>query len=197
MQPSSLTARSTGRRLGLGAKLGAGFAALTLLSVLLGLFAINRMSAVDAASSEIGTNYLPSTLDAARLALALDDAQRLQLHYVFAGPADANEDLAKLQAGINRVNAARQEYDPLIDAGEERQRYSSVFDPIWKAFQADVLDPTQLRDAKHDASALAVYTGKLQTDFSSLMEFMKWDLGYDQKNGLAAAAKSRALFVST
>ena len=199
MRPPSVAAGSKGRRLGLGAKLGAGFAALTLFSVLLGAFAINRMSAVDAASADVSSNFLPSSVQSAQLALSIEDVRRLQLRYmlVLPGAPDAKEGIAKLQASIDQANAEREKYEPFVDAGEERQRYTTVFGPFWKDYQADVAKSMRLKDAKQDAAAVEVATGKSQSDFDGLLNFMTWDLSYNRNGGLAAAAEARALYVST
>ncbi len=188
-----------GRRLGLGAKLGAGFAMLTLLSAMLGGFALNRMGAVDGVTWNISDNYLTGGSAAASLALAVDDARRFESRYLLAatGSADDQVTLRKLQGALAIVDGARQKYDPMIDAGQERRQYASTFDPSWKAYDADVLEVVRLKAAGQEPAALALHLGKSQTDFSVLLDFMKSDLDYNQKGGRAAAAGGRALYVGT
>ena len=185
--------------LGLGAKLGAGFAMLTLFSAMLGSFALNRMGAVDTATRSITDDYLPSGDLAANLAIAVDDARRFESRYLLTatGSADDRVTLRKLQDALAIVEGARQKYDPMIDAGEERQRYAGTFDPTWKAYDADVREVVRLKAAKQDPAALALYLGKSQTDFFILLDFMKLELDYNRKGGQAAAAGGRALYVGT
>ncbi len=199
MQKLGNSAASTVSRLGLAFKLGAGFTVLTLFSVLLGGFAVNRMSAVDAASSEVSDNYLPSGVHLAHLALAIDDIRRLQARSLLAsaGSTYAKDSSAALQDGIKEVKAAREAYEPLIDAGEERERYTGGFDPAWKVFEADMAETTRLKNAGEDAAAVSTYSEKAQTDFLSIMGFMKWDMSYNEKGGVAASARARLLYLST
>ncbi|WP_428375410.1 methyl-accepting chemotaxis protein [Lichenicoccus sp.] len=199
MQSSSLVSETTGLRFGLGAKLGAGFAALTLFSLLLGGLAMNRMSAVDAKSADVSSNYLPSEEQSAQLGLAVGNARRLQLRYLLAQPgtADAKEAMTRLQASVDQANRARQKYDRLIDAGAERQRFTAVFDPSWKDFQSALAESERLKDTKQDAAALDVVTGKSEREFYKLSDFSDWDLEYSLNAGLTAANEARALYVST
>ncbi len=167
--------------------------------MLLGGLAINRMSAIDHANVSVASNYLPSTLLSARLALAADTTRQLQARSMIGDVAapDFNENTAKLQDSILTVDRLRANYDPLIDAGEERTKYISTFDPAWKAFKAEIADTTRLRKARQNAAANELYTGRSQTDFFTLSDMMLWDLNYNQKAGLDAVAHSRAIYEDT
>ena len=184
---------------GLALKLGSGFAALTLFSACLGAFAVNRMGAVDAANAILAADYLPSELAVGRLAVAVDDVRRVQALSLLASrdAASSGEALMALNAAIDAVHVARANYDPLIDAGEERRQYTDIFDAGWEVFQSDILQTERLKAAGQSGAATALYLGKAQADFVRLMDFMAWDLDYNQKGGIAASATARSLYIGT
>jgi methyl-accepting chemotaxis protein len=192
-------ARSNTSPRGLGLKLGSGFAALTLFAACLGGFAVNRMGAVDAANAVLSTDYLPSELAVGRLAVAVDGARRVQALSLLAssGAALGGGTPAALNAAVGAVKAARAQYDPLIDAGEERRQYTEIFDPAWQVFESDLLQTARLAQSGRNAAATALFLGKAQQDFDRLMDFMAWDLDFNEKGGIAATERAGSLYVST
>ncbi|WP_419730727.1 hypothetical protein [Lichenicola sp.] len=75
---------NVGRSLSIGIKLGAGFAALTRVTALLGVFALSRMGAMNDTAGIIRANPLASAAQSGLLAVALMDARRAELRMVFA-----------------------------------------------------------------------------------------------------------------
>ena len=61
-----------------------GFAIITLLLVLTGLFSLNRMSVINDASTEISQSWLPSVRTIAQINLSLTELRQVQLGHVLA-----------------------------------------------------------------------------------------------------------------
>ena len=185
---------------GLGLKLSVAFSLLTLLLLGLGALALNGMSAMNSATVEVRDNYLPSTMNIGRLSVAIEEVRRWQSRYVITTASDTAERgqlTEKLDGILAAVSEARQKYESLIDAGEERTHYATTFDRVWPALREEVSQTATLKDGRQDAAALALYNGKSRLDFQALMECMDWDMAYDNTAADAASAASRHTYQTT
>ena len=136
MQPSSLAARSTDRRLGLGAKLAAGFATMAIIIAMIGVLSIDRLAMLEHAMSDIRDNYLPSANASAALEMQVLNLRRLELRYLITTPAEeAKRSSLRAEVASDEAAVARSriDYEPVIDAGEERNRFTSEFDDVLPA----------------------------------------------------------------
>ena len=115
------------RSLTLGLKLGSGFALLTLLTLCLGLFSLNRLSVLNRLGMTMSDNYINSANRSATLAIAIQDARRLEARLLLAETAsDRAAYGADLAASFATVEKARNFYDPLIDPGKERSAHNTA-----------------------------------------------------------------------
>jgi methyl-accepting chemotaxis protein len=184
----------------LGRKLGIGFAGLTMLTVALGGLAINRMSAMNAATIVVRDNYLVSTLATAKLLVAIENVRLAESRYAMSTSNETVEramGMKTLEAAVAEANAARQAYDADIDPGKEREGYTTTFDRVWPVFEADVRQTVKLTDDHQLVEATTQFRGKSEADYHALMNFMRWDLNYNQVQGFAAGAVSQNVYVST
>ncbi|TLU71666.1 methyl-accepting chemotaxis protein [Lichenicoccus roseus] len=122
---------------GLGAKLTAGFLTLTVLSLALGLFELDRMSSINAGNVALQDNLVPSMKWPARLVIGLEDSRRYELRSARdpAGSAERTADAAGAREAMAAVEASRHSMEPFIDAGEERAAYAE-FDRAWPIYRA-------------------------------------------------------------
>ncbi len=192
---------SSVRSAGLGVKLSAGFALLMFLSGGVSVLAIDRMSAMDDAAAAMRDNYLPSTLWAGKLAVAVANVRRSQARFLLSNAADPASNqviIEKMRIAVAAVDEARRMCDPTIDVGEERNRYNAIFDPTWADFRARALKMVEQTSPSKKATLMASYsTDKAFDDFESLSKFVAWDMNYNQTAGKAAGATSRQVYHST
>ena len=193
-------ATGEGRALSLGAKLGAGFAFLTILFACLGGFALQRMGTMNATTAEMRDDYLPSTAAAGNLVMDLQDVRHIESHFMLTTSDDASERLElrqKIGQAIATVEEARRAYEPLIHAGEERNGYTAIFDRTWPAYRADALQTIAFKQDDQEMGALDSYNHKARADFDTLANFMRWDMTFNRKTGSAAADASRDAYRTT
>ncbi len=190
----------SGLKMGLGSKLSAGFAFLTVLSMGIAALTLERMHTIDRTTAEVRDNYLPSTMGVANLYISIDSVRRWESRDVISLPSDLEErrlTVEKLRAALVAVDAARSAMDSNIDPGEERQQYSAVFDQTWPAYKQDVQQVIAAKDANQEKVARGLYYGKSNTDFQALADFANRDLSYNEQQGVAAGQRSRDVYQST
>ena len=183
------------RSLSLGVKLGAGFAVLTALSVMLGLFSLQRLGVTNSAVAVIRDNYLPSTQAVAGLELALQEVRSDESKLAMtAGDQDRAEIAASLQSAMATLAQRRTDYEHMMDSGEERQHYN-VFDTVWPQYQQDIAQLQKLKDPVRDAATHDVTTASA-AHFNALRDVVQWDMNYNQTQGKAYAETSRTTYES-
>ncbi len=188
------------RTMGLGTKLGAGFAFLTVLSTAIAGMTLDRMQAMDRATAVVRDDYLPSIASAGSLGLAVDSVRRWQGNYLLISPSDpAARRVASdgLPAAIAALDAARANYEARINPGEEREHFATIFDRAWPEYRRDVQQMVADKDASQERAARESYYGKSLSDFQSLDRFVRWDLAYNQTHGEAAGRRSRDVYEAT
>ena len=165
------------RSLTLGLKLGGGFGVLTLLALCLGLFSLNRLSVLNDLGVAMGDNYIVSISRSAALAIAVQDTRRLEARLLLAvTPSDHATFAADLGSSLKAVEKARTDYEPLIDAGKERDYFTSVIDPAWARFKADD-EAMQTKVASNDiVGARDRYMQKGFSDYTTLLDGLRWDI---------------------
>ena len=190
--------RGQGMRLGL--KLGIGFGCLTMLSTALSGMTLDRMRTMDQATGVVRDNYLPGTGTAAELGMAVGSVRRWEAYYMLTTVADVMERrqaIDQLGRAVAAVTAARQACEAQLDAGEEWDRFATVFDRAWPDYQRDMQQLRVLKDAGQEAAARALFQTKSRNDFQTLTQFTSWDLAYNEKRGMAAGDASRATYQTT
>ena len=108
----------------LGTKLGAAFFILVLVTAGLGAFAVRQMAAINEHMEAIAANNLPGVELVGKLRLTANLIRRAEADHVLS--VDGKE-MAAIEARIDELKARltkfQAAYEPLIDAGDERQAY--------------------------------------------------------------------------
>ncbi len=196
----AMAAATRHRTTSLGTKLGAGFAFLTVLSTGIGMFTLDRMQAMERATAEVRDNYLPSTMSAAKLGVAVGAVRRWEAYYMLTQPseiAERKQFADSLRASFGGLDAARADYEVSIDQGEERQQFNAVFDRVWPEYRQDVQQVIADKDGNQERAARELFYGKSRADFQTLAAFSVWDSAYNQKHGTAAGQRSRDVYDAT
>ena len=183
-------------QLSIRSKIIAGFAAVLICTIGLGLFSTQRLDAVNGNAQDIKDNYLPGTRILGRLAqvservrsnrgsllLATTDAQRAQYGSTI-----------KEQAAI--FARTRDDYQPLVSPGEE-QRLTDVFDAAWKRYLA-LGDASSglMAQGKRD-EAIALFLGDASKVMVEFREALQADIDLNVREGTQAAVAGAELGAS-
>ncbi|WP_131670378.1 methyl-accepting chemotaxis protein [Pseudomonas parakoreensis] len=131
------------RNLNIAPRAFLGFAFIALLVILLGVFAVNRMSIIRQASLEMDSTQLPSVT---QLAVVTENVLRLRILsfrvLVNREPAGLQEAQTRIGALVDKVRAAQASYAVLPAGSEERalyQEFSTTLDNYLQA-QNQMLD---------------------------------------------------------
>ena len=183
-------------KLSIRSKIIAGFAAVLLCTIGLGLFATQRLDAVNANAQNIKDDYLPGTRilghmaqvserlrsNRAALLLATTDAQRAQYNTTI------NEQ-AQLYA------QEREAYQPLISPGDE-QRLTSAFDAAWKHYLEVGKTTADLATQGKRDEAIALFMGDGVKAMAEYRSALQADIELNVRQGAQAADEGVALGAS-
>ncbi|MGI4940687.1 MAG: methyl-accepting chemotaxis protein, partial [Janthinobacterium lividum] len=162
--------------------------------------ALDRMRMMDDATGEVRDDYLPGTAVAAKLAIALEDTRRLEMRVAVVNAsetADSAKAKKQLSEAITSVTELRKAAEVGIDPGEEHERYRTVFDRIWPSYQDDIEKTLDLKANNQDIAAHYFLLGQSFQDFSALLDFLKWDLAYNERLGNRAGNITHAVYRTT
>lgn len=184
-------------RLGIGGKLIAGCAALFCLTLGTGMFALHSMAVMDAASTEVADNFLPSAVSLGRLIRSLEHYHTLEFRLLLdigAPNHQASSDL--FNQADTALDKARADYEPFIDEGWERGNMAR-FDQALAAYRQSVDAPArQLEQAGNQAGARALLTGPGADKFTALRDIGDSDLDYNNRGGHQALLNGGATYGS-
>lgn len=108
------------RNLSIRMKLGAAFAALLVIVLGLGVFALDRISAVNEIGNEIGDNWLPSVSLIGALNTALGDHRAAEAdHLISDDEKSMAASEAEMAAIVQKIGDLRREYEKVITSQAE------------------------------------------------------------------------------
>jgi methyl-accepting chemotaxis protein len=177
-------------------KVTIAFAIVLLLTVLLGLFGLQRLSAVNDAAATLRDDSLPSTGYLGKVA-ALGERFRI---------AEANQLLSTAEADRARFEQTNQQtakaretawaaYEPLINDGQERALADAVMG-AWKTYlEADKKFRDLLRAGKHDEAA-KFFMEDMRDLFLHVRENLEKGIDYNTHAGRVIADEGAALYAS-
>ncbi|GHC85293.1 methyl-accepting chemotaxis protein [Pseudorhodoferax aquiterrae] len=183
-------------RLNIGPRLGLGFGAVLLLSVLVGVLALHQLGIVNNATRDMATNWLVSmdALDDYRTDLAMvRDAEGAHLSATQASDMAAQE--SSIKAAQAAMDKSWQRYEPLIGEGAERALAASVRSAQQAYFAA--LDRT-LAASRKGPDAAQEARGLYMTDsgkaYAALVAALNKTIALQVEGGDAAYAQSQGAF---
>ena len=193
--PVSSATTKRGIRLSLGRKMAAAFAVLTFFAVVQGSMSIIRMALMNQSITAICDDHLPRMRDLGRLATMLQRTRVAEGRYVMCTSlAECNDANGKLEAALATTETLRASYEPRVGTDEERRGYRDVFDPSWSAYRNDDNQIHRLKEAGAEKAARALFVTKSSDDLETLTAFLDWDLGYNVKTEVEAAAHIKDVF---
>ena len=164
----------------LGSKLGSGFAVLTLMTLCLGLFSLERLTTLNRLALTLSDDYVPSSGLLTAIATTIQDVRRLQAGALLAeSPANRAAYLTEIAGDLKKAESLRQSYDPFIDPGAERERFDTVIDPAFARFKADNQAMVSTVASNDILKARSQYMHDCLTDYDVLLGGIKWDMDYN------------------
>jgi len=151
---------SSFQRLSIRNKLIAAFSLLSVVMVALGIFAVDRIHAVNDISNEIADNWLPSVREAgaleAHVVIYRASVLRHLLNSDATALAAADKERADAAADVVRLRRA---YEPLISSPEEKSIYEAFAD-AWQRYSRESEAVIVLSRAGEKQNALALNNAK-------------------------------------
>jgi methyl-accepting chemotaxis protein len=184
---SSLNNMSIGRKVTLA------FAMVCAIVIGLGLFAMQRLSDVNAIAADIRDGALPSTRILGELAYDMMRFRQLEATRALAPDAAAKaQEAAGMQQVAEQATKAIQTVEPLVTQGEE----SRLFDQVKQGWQAYLATDGQFV-AMADAAAIASHRGDMRTQFNKFQAALQAVIAFNTKAGKQTADDANALYAST
>ncbi|GEO41543.1 chemotaxis protein [Skermanella aerolata] len=171
----------------IGTKLFAAFAIVLFITAAIGLFSIQRLSAVNDASLEVRDNWLPSTVLVSHLRSAvqkyrLDEAR----HIMSLTEADMANAESELNADVVEIQKLRAEYEPMVGAGEERG-YISDFDRDWLEYQQGHKRLLELSRNNENEKAGNLFRGEFRDQYLKVVKSLENSVALNIREGRRSA----------
>jgi methyl-accepting chemotaxis protein len=151
-------------------KLILSFAAVIVLTVILGLFAIRQLKEVNQASTDIATNWLPSIKAAQTIQASLPRMRISELQMVTSvQPADREDALKAIKSRLDILAKQRANYEKQISEPEEKRFYEQ-FSKNFSAYLETDKKLAELSGQGQHEQARALFKGESNKLFRSMVE---------------------------
>jgi methyl-accepting chemotaxis protein len=183
----------------IGPRLGLGFAAVLTLTVIVGIFSINRIGKVNAATVDLATNWLASVQDLGNYQTAVADIRRAEALYVISTKADVYDAQAqRIDELKKRVETSWKKYSTTITPGEE-QRLASAIALAQAAYYASLDGTLALKHADDSflQSAGDHYSAKSKAAYDELVASVEADVRLNAAGAQAAYTASEQAYGET
>jgi methyl-accepting chemotaxis protein len=178
-------------------KVMTAFATILIVTVILGVFAINRLATVNADTVEVSGNYLVASDSLGDVSYASMRYRQLQAAHILAATQQGKAQEAEtMRAEINDFNKAWELYAPTVDEGKERTIADRV-QPAWNAYIALNDKLMALSNANQTAAANALYTGEMREVFNKFRDALQTDLTYQVDAGREQSQESLETYSSS
>ncbi len=166
------------RNLAISKKLGAGFAVVLLLMVILAGFSLAQLSHLHADVTDIGSDWLPSVQTIEEMRFDVSSVRRWELDFLINTDKVAAE--SHLNEALDQVTEDKKAYEPLISNDEERHTYDE-FRLAWDAHVAVVKRVLDLYHRNNGKEAMRVALSEGLTTFSDADKFLANDVSVNKK----------------
>ncbi|ADJ66081.1 HAMP domain-containing protein [Herbaspirillum seropedicae] len=153
-------------------KLIVSFAAVIVLTVILGLFAIRELKAVNQASTDMATNWLPTIKAAQSIQASLPRMRISELQMVTAAtPAEREDALKAIKSRLDILAKQRAAYEAQISEAEEKVLYEKFSKSFATYLEIDK-ELARISAEGKEEEARALFKGDSNKTFRSMIENM-------------------------
>ena len=183
--------------LNVGKKLGAGFAVVLSLMLIIAVLSLRELSGINEMSTSLASHWMPSTQLVEEINTATSNFRVAELQHVMADSTEAFEKREAVMANVlKKLGATREAYQKLIASAEEK----SLYDEFSKKFDS-YLDVhgrvAQFARQLKLTEAQNLLSGESQKLFDELTAITTKLVGLNVKGGEHARAQSEAVYSRT
>ncbi len=172
------------------------FASVLVVTIILGVFAMNRLSVVNDGAMTVSNNYLVSANSLGGLVANATRYRQLQAAYILTSDRALKDNLAQsMVTALEGVDKGWATYAPTIDPGYERG-IAEKFHSEWAQYLATRDKLMELANAGKTAEAAAYYTGETRTIFNKFFTDLQADQDYQLRMGQKATQAGADAYAS-
>jgi methyl-accepting chemotaxis protein len=178
-------------------KIAGSLLCILLVTIVLGLLSLQRLSSLNDAAATIRDNYLPGTKVVGQIAQAVEVMRTTQGAMIMrTEDADVAKEQANFVVYVANLTKLRKIYEPLIDPGEERGLADKINTQLTAYFaMSDKLDAL-LKQHDHE-KASALYLGEMRDLFRDVRKAVADDANLNEAGGIKAANFGEQLYGQT
>ena len=170
------------------------FASVLVITVVLGVFAMTRLSTVNDNVIQLGSNYLVGTNALGEIETDVTRYRQLQGAYLLQPTAEGKATEAQtMREMVDAIAKAWTQYEPTIDAGEERALADKIM-PAWNDYAAMNDKFIALVNANQNAAAGALWIGPMRAAFKHFLAVTLADREYQVKAGHKEVEDSASIY---
>jgi methyl-accepting chemotaxis protein len=186
-------------RLNIGARLGTAFGAVLVLTLIVGLFSVNRLGVVNEATADINNNWLVATRELGSYDSSITAIRRAEALLAMTAKVEAHDKMEEdIRSRQTKSEQIFKRYEATVTTDEEREIVKAVvaarsryFDAVGKTFAA-----SRSAGAKRD-EVIAVYLGDNRVSFNALLETIERAVEFQGKGAAAAYQASQTAYGQT
>jgi len=181
----------------IGVRLALGFLVILALTLVVGAVSIDRLGAVNEATADIATNWLPATRHLGAVKAALNAERRAEAMIAVARSADTLAAEAKsLDTAKGQAVAAWEAYLHTVTTPEERV-LTDAANRATEAYREAQGRTLALARGTEEGAAFALYTGENREKFKAMLAAVDQCIDFQAKGSDAAYKSSQDHFAST
>jgi len=164
------------------AKVMTTFAIVLAVTVVLGVFSINRLSSVNDGAMKVATNYLVASSELGGFQYNTTRYRQMQASFFIAPtPEEKAKEKAKRAGQMESAQKHWAAYEKTVEAGTETQLAAKI-QPLWKDYLA-LEDKFEELTASKPAEAANFFTHDMSAAFNKFNEALQADLDYQVEAG--------------
>jgi methyl-accepting chemotaxis protein len=185
------------QNLSIARKVIAAFSLVLIVALALGIFAVERLSRVNASAAEIRDNWLVATGALGRAGQTAVRLRQLEATHLLARtPAEKAQEETTMKASLNEFKQAWAEYAPTITDAEE-QKLADEMITGWERYRALHDKFIELSDAGDVEGATNAYRGEMRQSFNAaVFGTLAKDIALNIDGGRKAAAAAEQTYLT-
>jgi methyl-accepting chemotaxis protein len=178
-------------------KIIAAFATVLVATFGLGLFAMQRMGALNDAAAAMRDNYLPSVAQIGQIVELVQKYEIRETRHIMSTDMEGMKaEEAELTKLAQAYDEARKKFEPMIDPGEERNRWNRL-DALWPQYKTLNGQLIALSEKNDNQAAATLFKGELSKTFTEMADLLDQDATYNWKMGAAQADQGAQIYTTT
>ncbi|MFD1623028.1 HAMP domain-containing methyl-accepting chemotaxis protein [Azospirillum griseum] len=173
------------------------FSVIFLVSLSLGIFSVNRLSAVNDQAEEVRTNWMPAIVSISAMSYELNVYRAAEAAHILAStPEEKAKEERTMHEALTSMKRHQEKYEPTLTPGYEVENY--------KKFQKSLND--YLEDSKNTIIPLSnrentdivseIYRRKQGSEFNYTRSILMDLIDFNNKNGISATNHIKSTYDS-